>query len=266
MKIFCLVCLFISLAHAGNGEFNLFIKGTRARSSAYPRDIYVYLPPGYVASGKEHYPVLYMHDGQNLFDPARAAFGETWRLTETLNSLINSGVIAPIIVVGIDNTPDRIPEYTHDWDSSRNEGGSSQLYLEYLTYDLKRFIDHVFPTKPEAKYTGLMGSSLGGLVSVYGGAKFSDVFGLIGAMSPSVWWNSSSILGIVKTSPLPLKIYIDSGTGRGENPGDAELLARTYRDLGADKVLLVIRPGAAHNEKYWAERLPKALEFFFSPE
>lgn len=265
MKFLGLIFCLISLAHAGTGEFKLFLKGITGRSSYHTRDIYVYLPSGYQTNGKNRYPVLYMHDGQNLFDPARAAYGETWNVTETLNRLIASKIIPPIIVVGVDNTPDRMHEYTHAWESSYSAGGRAQQYLEYLTYDLKRYIDHVFRTRPEPEHTGLMGSSLGGLVSVYGGARFSEVFGLIGAMSPSVWWNNKSILDIVRTSPLPLRVYVDSGTDKGERPADAELLANTFRELGATEVLFVLQQGATHNEKYWAERLPKALEFLFSP-
>lgn len=205
-----------------------------------------------------------MHDGQNLYDPARSTYGETWKVTETLNHLIAQKLIPPIIVVGIDNTSERMAEYTHDREASRPQGGKAHSYLEFITYDLKPYIDHVFATRPEASSTGIMGSSLGGLVSLYAGAMFSETFGLIGAMSPSVWWNNKSILSIILHSPKPERIYLDSGTGSGERPADAELAARVFTQSGGRNIMIEIQQGATHNEKYWALRLPKALRFLFA--
>jgi predicted alpha/beta superfamily hydrolase len=267
MKFFLIFFIFALYGHralASTGSFKLFIQGVSTRSSLHPRNIYLYLPPGYDKSGKIRYPVLYMHDGQNLFDPSRSSFGETWKVTETLNRLITRQIIPPIIVVGIDNTPDRLHEYAHDWEQTLNAGGRAHAYVQYLIFDLKRYIDHVYPTRPEARHTAIMGSSLGGLVSLYAGARFPESFGLVGALSPSIWWNNKSILPIIRSSTVPDRVYLDSGTGRGERPEEARLVAKIYRKMGTKKVHLLIQSDASHQERFWAQRLPFALRFLFN--
>jgi predicted alpha/beta superfamily hydrolase len=265
--LFLLVLLVLSqFAFAANGKFNLLLEEIHTRSSDHPRSIYIYLPVGFKKTGVTRYPVLYMHDGQNLFDPERSTFGETWQVDKTLNDLIARKVIPPIIVIGIDNTADRTSEYTHAWESTRKTGGDADLYLDFLIYDLKRYIDHRFPTLPDAAHTGIMGSSLGGLVSLYAGARNSDVFGLIGAMSPSVWWNKKSILSIIEESNLPQRVYIDSGALGGEMPKEAKEAALLFQRLGLEEVMFVLDNDGEHNEKSWARRLPEALAFLFSEE
>ncbi len=266
MKLFFLtICLFLGqTVVAANGKFTLLLDSIHTRSSIHPRNIYIYLPVGFKKLGLTRYPVLYMHDGQNLFDPERSTFGETWKVDKTLNELIAKKIIPPIIVVGIDNTPDRTLEYTHSWDPTRKVGGSADLYLDFLIYDLKRYIDHRFPTLPDPSHTGIVGSSLGGLVSLYAGARNSDVFGLVGAMSPSVWWNNKSILTIIEQSALPERVYIDSGALGGERPEDAKEVALLFDALGLNDVMFVADPIGEHNEKSWARRLPEALTFLFS--
>jgi predicted alpha/beta superfamily hydrolase len=255
--------LSVSITLAGEGEFNLFLEGTIARSSWKPRNVFIYFPKGYSERGSKRYPVLYMHDGQNLFDPTRSTYGQTWQVTDALNDLIERKIIPPILVVAVDNTEDRVLEYTHAVDPTRQMGGGAADYVDYLYFDLKRYIDHVFPTKPGPEFTGVMGSSLGGLVSVFAASRYPEAFGLVGALSPSVWWANYSIIDVIKSSQIPLRIYIDSGTGQGERPDDARLLEKSYKDLGARRTLLVIQEGAEHNEHFWAQRLPKALEFLF---
>jgi len=261
--ILLLVLVFSFKAQALVGEFTLFMKGVSSKSSEFPRDIYVYLPPGYDVASDKRYPVLYMHDGQNLFDPERSTFGNTWKMDETLNDLIEAKLIPPIIVVGIDNTPDRTSEYTHSSLNPRARGGKADLYLDFIASELKLVIDQYFPTKPEVKYTALMGSSLGGLVSLYAGAKFNDIFGLIGAMSPSIWWDKKSILEIIKLSKFPLKVYMDSGMVGGEEPYAALEAAKLYMKMGPQKFQFILDRDGGHNEKSWARRLPAALIFLF---
>jgi predicted alpha/beta superfamily hydrolase len=264
MKIIFYLFLFFPLSSfSGLGEFKLLLKGIKARSSDHVRDIYVYLPPDFSFSHKIKYPVLYMHDGQNLFDPKRSSFGNTWKVEESLNYLISNKLIPPMIVVGIDNTPDRTWEYTHAWDMSRSKGGGAKEYLDFIVFDLKRYIDHIYPTNPSKNFTGIMGSSLGGLVSLYAGAVYSDVFGLVGALSPSVWWNNKSILQVLKDSDLPSRLYIDSGSLGGERPKEAQEVFEVYRERNLKKVLFFVDEEGEHNEISWAQRFPKALIFLF---
>ncbi len=263
IKLFLFLIVLPLQLFAQAGSFNIFIKDLRTRSSLHPRDIYVYLPPNFSFSYGTRYPVLYMHDGQNLFDPSRSTFGQTWEMEETLNDLISRKLIPPIIVVGIDNTPDRTQEYTHVLEPSRSIGGSANEYLDFIVYDLKPYIDKVFPTAKGRKTTGIMGSSLGGLVSLYAGAIHQDTFGLIGAMSPSVWWANKSILKLISASRLPRRVYIDSGELNGERPEDAKEAYLVYKKKGLEDLFLFIDSEGEHNEKSWARRLPQSLVFLF---
>lgn len=265
MKTFFLfLALFLChRAFALEGEFVTLFEGTIARSSWTPRNVYIYLPKGYSQRGTRRYPVLYMHDAQNLWDPARSTYGETWKVTEALNDLIDKKLIPPLIVVAVDNTNERTTEYTHERDEERATGGKAADYVDYLTFDLKRYIDHVYATKPTRDYTGIMGSSLGGLVSVFAATRYPEVWGLVGALSPAIWWTKYSILDHVRAAPLPERFYTDSGTAGGERPEDAKLLEKTYRDRGLKETKLVIDEGAEHNERFWAQRLPGALRFLY---
>ena len=252
-----LLLFFISFNAWSNGNFHLLSRDVTYTGSNHARSVYIYLPDGYGKNPKVRYPVLYMHDGQNLYDPSRAYLGQTWKALETLNHLIKHKIIPPIIVVGIDNTPDRLTEYTHD-----NEQGEN--YLRFIVKQLKPRIDQDYLTLSQREHTAIMGSSLGGLISLYAGAKYHQTFGKVGALSPSVWWSNASILKAIEAFPSPLKIYVDSGTEGGETPHDAGAVARIYeaRDL-KDRLLLYIQEGADHSEKYWAKRLPVALHFLF---
>ncbi len=251
--IFILLLTFSFLAW-GKGSFRFFTLSTPSSPELKPRKIFVYLPGGYETSGMR-YPVLYMHDGQNLFDPSRAFLGQTWRAEESLNSLIAQNLIAPLIVVGIDNTEDRVKEYTEEFN------------LDYLAQELKPLIDQTFRTKTSSASTGIMGSSLGGLVSLKASLAYPDVFGLIGALSPSIWWNQKAILRDIDNSTLEAqKIYVDSGTEGGEEPQNVNelkdiLSKQSY--VNGKNLMISIQQGARHQEKYWAQRFPTALRFLF---
>lgn len=259
-KLLFIVCLTLNIWVPnvwGEGRFHLFSK--------HPRSIYVYLPAGYGQFPEVRYPVLYMHDGQNLFDPARAYMGQTWRAEETLNHLIKHKIIRPIIVVGIDNTPDRLAEYTPDRDPTReHSGGEGDAYLRFIVERLKPEIDRKLLTLSQRNHTGIMGSSLGGLISLYAGVRYHHTFGKIGALSPSVWWNNNSILRTLESAPAPLRVYVDSGTEGGERPHDARAVARIFEAAMGDRVMLNIQEGANHSERFWAMRFPVALKFLFN--
>ena len=146
----------------------------------------VYLPPGYVEDTGRTYPVLYMHDGQNLFDPATAFGGNEWRLDDTAEELIERGAIEPLIIVGIYNTGEqRIHEYTPTTDPKLG-GGKADLYGKMLVEEVKPFIEKTYRTLPGPENTGMGGSSLGGLVTLHLGIQYPQVFGKLAVLSPSV--------------------------------------------------------------------------------
>ena len=236
------------------------------------RDITVFLPPGYDADPKGRYPVLYLHDGQNLFDPATAfKKGEHWRVGETATELIEAGRIPPLIIVGIANTGlRRLYEYTPTYDRRRG-GGEAELYGRFIVGELKPFIDATYRTLPHALSTGMGGSSLGGLVTLYIGLKYPDVFSKLAVMSPSVWWDRRAILRNVRDArPKPrLRIWMDMGTREGHSHlTNAELLRTGLvkagwvegSDLHYEQV-----PDGTHSEGSWGARFDRVLEWLFNP-
>ena len=179
--------------HTLTGNFQ-HLTGFRSRFLKTPRDIIVYLPPGYDESREARYPVLYMHDGQNLFDAATAFLGNEWGLDETAERLIAAAEMQPLIIVGVYNTGnERVAEYTPIKDK-RGRGGRARAYGKLLVKELKPLIDSEFRTLPDTANTALGGSSLGGLVSLYFGLEHPEVFGKLMVMSPSVWWANGAIL------------------------------------------------------------------------
>ena len=251
------------ISQAQDGKFSLWLKNYKTTNLNNGRDIYVYLPPDYSKNRGQNYPVLYMHDGQNLYDPSRAFMGQTWEAEKTLNTLIKAKKIPPILVVGIDNTSDRISEYTHDADPGYG-GGEALKYLR-LIVNLKSQVDQTYRAQKGPASTAILGSSLGGLVSLYAGITYPHVFGNIAALSPSIWWNSKSIMNLyAQAIDLPLKIYLDSGTLGGERPRDVtkfkdSLIAK----YNPQNIKVLIQKGAHHSEYFWAQRLPEALQFLF---
>jgi predicted alpha/beta superfamily hydrolase len=237
------------------------------------RAIWAYLPPSYAENTRASFPVLYMHDGQNLFDPALAFGGNEWKVDETLDAAAEDGSIEEIIVIGVENTAQRIYEYTPTTDPTTPGGGGGDLYLSLLIDELKPQVDSMLRTVPDRAHTGILGSSLGGLISAYAGVERPDVYGIVGAMSPSTWWNTDVIIGDVggmPTSARPARVYVDSGdSGDGDDDvTDTDMLATTYVNIGyATGVDFdhVVQAGGQHNEVYWAERLPGALQFLFGP-
>lgn len=251
MPLFFILAL--SLTVFAESTVRLYKKGI-GPDSLPSRDVYVYLPDGYGKSNLS-YPVLYMHDGQNLFDPSRAFLGQTWKAKETLDSLISQKQIPAIIVVAIDNTSARMNEYVPEKDGMK--------YLDFICQKLKPMVDKDFQTTKNRNLTGIMGSSLGGLISLQAGMSHFHTFGLIGALSPSIWYNDKSILTAYQmTQFLPLKVYLDSGTEGGERPDDVWELYYVLEQRGLTPKV-VIDEGGRHSEVFWAKRFPEALKFLF---
>jgi predicted alpha/beta superfamily hydrolase len=234
------------------------------------RCISVYLPPQYLTEPARRFPVLYLHDGQNLFDPRTAYIpGRTWRAGSTADELALSGRAVPLILVGVANTGlRRMAEYTPTRDF-RMGGGEGLRYGRLLIDELKPFIDRTFRTLPDAQTTGLGGSSLGGLITLFLGLQHPEVFTRLAVLSPSVWWDHRSILSFVSgTDPKPdLRIWLDIGTAEGaRHVRDTELLCRMLQKrgwtLGQDLRCSIV-PGALHDEDAWAARFDQVLTFLF---
>lgn len=239
----------------------------------YGRSIIVYLPPGYDLEAERRYPVLYMQDGQNLFDSATAFNGQEWEFDETAQELIHDGEIEPLIVVGLYNTGERrIDDYTPSVDPKQKKGGKADLYGRFLVEELKPFIDRRYRTLPSAEHTGLGGSSLGGLVTLYLGLKYPNIFSRLMVMSPSVWWDHAMILEFVNRLPAKptTRIWLDIGTREGRiTPLLVRKLCRTMIHKGwrleADLKYTEVE-GGVHNEKAWGDRVEPALRFLFPAE
>lgn len=238
------------------------------------RAVWVYLPPTYLENTAWRAPVVYMHDGQNLFDPALAFGGNEWQVDETMNQAASDGSIAEAIVVGPANGGSaRIDEYTPT-NTAMYGGGRGDLYLRFLVEELKPVIDRDYRTRPERGSTAVMGSSLGGLISTYAGVTRPETFGLVGALSPSTWWDGRWILGSVagvRAAPnRPLRVYVDSGNAGTsmDDVANTAQLAQAWRDRGYAEgatLLYVVQDGATHSERFWAQRLPGALRFLLGP-
>jgi predicted alpha/beta superfamily hydrolase len=249
-------------------------KGFHSRFLTSDRDIIVYLPPGYDKERGKRYPVLYLHDGQNLFDGATSFIpGGEWRMDETAQALIASGEIKPLIIVGVYNAGrERIDEYTPSVDAEVKQGGRADLYGRMLVEELKPFIDGQYRTLRGPTATGLGGSSLGGLVSLYLGLKYPQVFGKLAVVSPSVWWDKRAIVRDVQAydKRAHARIWLDIGTKESRNPMDAVNDTRALRDALIAKgwkenadLKYFEAEGAEHNEKAWAARAGQMLKFLF---
>ncbi len=264
LKIAALFLLLLNSTFAqASGSFQLWQKGFKADSQLQARDIYVYLPPLYEQQAST-YPTIYMHDGQNLFDPTRAYLGQTWQAEKTLNYLIENKVIEPVIVIALDNTSQRILDYTPS-STSQYGGGGAKLYLDMIVKTLIPRIEKEFRVNHTTDSRAIIGSSLGGLVSLYSMISHPDSFGKVAALSPSLWWDEKFMIKQLERSKfLAKKIWIDSGSLENEILNDVLLLESYLIDrISASDFKTSIQNGADHSEKYWAQRLPFILKFLF---
>lgn len=237
------------------------------------RSVWVYLPPGYEsAKAATRYPVLYMHDGNNVFDGSSAFGGHEWGADESAEKLITSGEVAPFIIVAVANTADRMSEYT--WVSGLlggdRQGGNGAAHATFMVEELKPFIDTTYRTKPDRANTAVIGSSLGGLQSLYLGRYHSDTFGKLGVMSPSVWWADRAVLKEIPQFPKNERIWLDFGHQEGKDPevglADARDLKRALESRGyvdGKNLSYFEDQMGGHNEQAWAYRLPMAMKYLF---
>jgi enterochelin esterase-like enzyme len=253
---------------AGPGSLQ---KYERYRSRFLPteRDVIVYIPGVYDWNPPRRFPVLYLQDGQNLFDPATSFAGIAWRVGETADRLIAEGKIQPLVIVGIYNTgKQRIREYTPSR-AKKLGGGGANRYGKMLVREIMPFIESKYRTLAGPAHTGVGGSSLGGLLAMYLGLSYPGVFGRVAALSPSVWWNQRWILNFAARRRLKSRprIWLDTGTQEGmHTTADARkmrdvLVQRSWQE-GRDLHYEEIR-GGQHNEAAWAQRVGPFLQFLF---
>jgi predicted alpha/beta superfamily hydrolase len=240
----------------------------------HPRPVTVWLPPGYESEPDRRYPVLYLHDGQNLFDPETAFGGTPWGADDTAERLIRRGSVEPLLIVGIGNTPDRLKEYgpldlrPGPWDLAR-------AYGRFVTGELKPFVDRTYRTMPGPDHTGVGGSSMGGLISLALGRWYPEVFGRVMAMSPSLWYDQESTLrgAAGNTGWLAgVRLWLDvggkegaSGASQQANVRRVRRLAKLLKDhgLAAGRLKVTVDAAAGHDERAWAYRLGHALPWLF---
>lgn len=240
------------------------------------RAVTVYLPPGYDSEPQRRYPVLYLHDGQNLFDPARAVFGVSWDADATAERLIHQGRIPPLLLVGIDNTPERLDEYAYYPDRRERAGGRGSLYARFVLDEVKPIIDARYRTLPDRRNTAVIGSSMGGLISLSMAHEHHERFALCGAVSPSLWWGGGGALADFEGAGgwmRRMRFWVDMGTREGPGRGHVPSSIRRTRQLigrfdaaglipGRDYLYWEVA-GGEHNEAAWAAHFDKMLLYFF---
>ena len=235
----------------------------------------VWLPPDYDGWGTIRYPVLYLNDGQNLFDPETAFAGVHWQVGETATRLISEEKIAPLIIVGMDNTKNRACEYIpYKSKDPRVLKPKGKSYPAFLQKEVMPFIAERYSVSRGPENTGLGGSSLGGLITLYTQLAVPDVFGRLLIESPSLFVANRKILDECRGfRKWPSRVYVGIGTrevGNAEKDerivADVRELEAIMREAGMDERRLRVRidEGATHTESAWAARLPEALEFLYS--
>jgi len=228
------------------------------------RTVRIYLPPGYEHS-RQRYAVLYMHDGQNLFDDATSYAGE-WGVDETLNALAKSRGLK-LIVVGIDHGgTERIHEL-NPWDNPQFGKGEGEQYLAFVVNVLKPWVDRHYRTRPDARHTAIMGSSMGGLISSYALGHYPAVFGSAGVFSPA-YWLAPQVFADTETHPPPrtARIYFYAGGSETDTMvPDTKRMVALLKQAGLPRrnLEVVINPVGRHNEAAWRAEFPRAVAWLF---
>ena len=256
---------------SAKGRVTTLIAAFHSSALGNDRAIYAYLPASYAENTDATYPVVYMHDGQNLWAALpQLAFSGTWNVDTAFDAASSSGTCSaggvvgwgaqPLggaavtctgdsdcpsaecrtfpeaIVIGVANDANRIYEYTPTPDPGTPGGGGADLYVQMLVQELKPGVDAMLRTRPDVGSTSLAGSSLGGLVTAYAGLRHPEVYGNLAELSPSTWWNADVIVGDVRSTPpapmRPLAVYVDSGQGTADDEADTDQLAAAYLALG----------------------------------
>lgn len=243
----------------------------------HPRTVSVWLPPGYGVERHRRYPVLYLHDGQNLFDAHTAFGGVPWGVDEVAEREVRAGRVPPVILVGVANTPDRLHEYGPQRCGPRRARDLSRAYGRFLVEEVKPFIDARYRTSAAPEHTGVGGSSMGGLISLHLCKWYPGVFGRCAALSPSLWWDREYFLRNVTVAPAWLdrcRVWLD--VGEHESPsraGSAATMRRTRRLarlferhglVEGERYRYTEEPGGTHHESSWGARFDRVLRFLFA--
>ncbi len=276
---------FATLEEAGIvGSLDVYRDVASEKYDILPRHVLVWLPPGYRLSGNQRFPVLYMHDGQNIIDPRMSHDGVDWGIDETIVSMIQDEIIPPMIVVGVFNTDERREDYV--------PFRKGDQYAKFLVEELKPMIDATYRTLPDRENTGVMGSSLGGLISLYIGWKHPDVFSKAGCLSSYLrpghiedefgdMVGEQILLDLAADGPLPdnVKFYFDYGTDEDIlwelNRTEEDYIA-PHRELlrlldswgweNGKQYMFYVEEGGIHGEQWWRERLHIPMKFLFGME
>jgi len=232
--------------------------------NAISHKVWIYLPPNYDKSSKK-YPVIYMHDAQNLFDNASSYAGE-WEVDETLNKLFEK-TGKGFIVVGIENGgEERINEYT-PWKNEKYGGGKGGIYVDFIAKTLKPYIDANYRTKTKQKHTALIGSSLGGLISYYGGLEYPKTFGKIGALSTSFWFSEKVVNFTQEKGNLKdTKLFLLVGGKEGDDTDkDTQNMEKLLLETGfkSKNLKTKINPEGQHNEAFWRSEFLEVVSWLY---
>jgi enterochelin esterase-like enzyme len=241
------------------------------------RFLRVWLPPGYddAENHDRRYPVLYLNDGQNLFESSTAFAGVEWQVDETADRLIHEGAVPPMIIVGIDNTgKDRLREYMpHRSMHPMMLRVQGRHYPDFLVKEVMPFVEHTYRIATGPENTGLGGSSLGALIALYTATVRPSLIGRLLLESPSLWASGrQSIKESRMVRDWPERIFLAVGTAEVGSAERSRTVVDDVRELAAilrramlseKRLRLVIKDGARHNEAAWAERFPEALQFLF---
>eukprot|EP00026_Physarum_polycephalum_P012582 Phypoly_transcript_12904.p1 GENE.Phypoly_transcript_12904~~Phypoly_transcript_12904.p1 ORF type:complete len:355 (+),score=40.19 Phypoly_transcript_12904:86-1066(+) len=256
-----------------NGNY-IYIRNIYSPQLNNTRDLVIYYPPSYVENTLKQYSnVLVMHDGQNLFNASTSFAGVAWMCQDTVDALVNQGSMEEIIIVGVDNTADRIDELTYSYDASVGAGGKGDIYLNFIEQTVLPIIYKTFRIDTENLNLGILGSSLGGLISCYAGWTRSNVYNLAGCMSSSFWWNNEDFNGVIlqkDSPPKQLEVYLDSGNAGPDNDDEAQtktVLAHMQTlgfTLGED-LWYYLDKGGQHSEKYWGARFFVPMTDLYPP-
>jgi len=249
----------------------------RSRIFKNTRFLRVWLPPDYddPQNSGRYYPVLYLNDGQNLFESSTAFGGVEWGVDETADRMIREGIVPPMIVVGIDNTgKDRMREYMpHPSMHPMMLRVKGRHYPDFLIKEVMPFVEHTYRVATGPHNTGLGGSSLGALIALYTAIARPGVIGRLLLESPSLWASNRQAIKESRVVRIwPEKIFLAAGTAEAGNAERSRTVVDDVRELAAivrravlseNRLRMVIKDAAGHTESAWAERFPEALQFLF---
>ncbi len=266
-----------AVIQAGGAVGDLQLHEFRSRVFRNTRFLRVWLPPGYDDSENQGkpYPVLYLNDGQNLFEASSSFTGVEWQVDETADRLIHEGAVPPMIIVGIDNAgKDRLREYMpHRSMHPMMLRVQGQYYPEFLMKEVMPFVEGNYRVETGPENTGLGGSSLGALIALHTVMERPGLIGRLLIESPSLWTsNRQAIKESRKVRIWPERIFLAAGTAEAESAERSRTVVDDVRELGAivrravlseKRLRLVITDRAGHTESAWAERFPEALQFLF---